>query len=364
MLGREDGIFSGSFSKDLAIQTAQYDSKKNKQAFVLMPNQQSNNSLANLYLNYSQLQPLFEQLFKNNNTDIFKAFKTLPALSALSLNFKSDALMFNGFSQIQSDIPMGYLSLFAGQQPVVNQLKDIFPSTTAYSISFAVSDAHQFKSELSSYLFKAGLQHQKDSIFYKVKTETGINFINEFNNLLGNEFAVITTRYQEKIGIISLKDGSKLKPILYNAATMSTDNIGRLNYNKLPYFLLGDAFSVFNHPWFMVIDNYLVLANSKTELNSYNDSYTNRKFQSKLQQYNRFDNLLAQRSNITWCINLKNAQPLLKNNLHENFYRSFENSPGWKDFYAASYQLIAANKKFYTGFCMQLNQPDSVKITH
>ncbi len=363
LLGREDGIFSGSFSMDLTAQAAQYNSQKHKQAFVLLPDQQNNNSLANLYVNYSQLSPLFEKLFKNNNTDIFKCFKTMPALAALSLNFKSDALMFNGFSQIQSDAPMGYLSLFGGQQPIANQLKDIFPSTTAYSISFAVSSAQQFKNDLSAYFDKAGLQHERDSIFNRVKIETGTNFLNEFNKLLGNEFAVVTTRYQEKLGIIALKDGSKLKPVLYNAATMSTDNVGRLNYNKLPYFLIGDAFSIFGHPWFMVIDNYLVLANTETELKSYSDMYINRKFQSKLQQYNRFDNLMAQRSNVTWYINIKNAQPILKNDLHENFYTAFENNkPGWKDFYAASYQLITSGKKFYTAFCMQLNAADSVKL--
>lgn len=363
LLGREDGIFSGSFSKDLIVQAAQYDGKKHKQAFVLLPDKQNSNSLANLYVNYSQLTPLFEQLFKNKNTDIFKCFKTMPALAALSLNFKSDALMFNGFSQLQSDVPIGYLSLFAGQQPIVNQLKNIFPSTTAYSISFAVSNAQQFKGDLSTYFNKAGLQHERDSIFNRVKTETGTNFSKEFNQLLGNEFAVVTTRYQEKLGIITLKDGSKLKPILYNAATMSTDNVGRLNYNKLPYFLLGDAFSVFGHPWFMVIDNYLILANTEIELNSYNEAYINRKFQSKLQQYNSFDNLLAQHSNVTWYINIKNAQSILKNDLHENFYKVYENNePGWKDFYAASYQLITSDKKFYTGFCMQLNPADSVKL--
>lgn len=362
LLGREDGIFSGSFSIDLAMQAAQYGIKKHKQAFVLLPDQQNNNSLINLYVNYSQLAPLFEQLFKNKNTDIFKCFKTMPALAAMSLNFKSDALMFNGFSQIQSDAPMGYLSLFAAQQPIVNQLKDIFPSTTAYSVNFAVSNSQQFRNDLSTYFDKAGLQHEKDSIFNRVKTETGTNFSNEFNQLLGNEFAVVTTRYQEKLGIITLKDGSKLKPILYNAATMSTDNVGRLNYNKLPYFLLGDVFSAFGHPWFMVIDNYLILANTESELHSYHEAYINRKFQSKLQQYNRFDNLLAQRSNVTWYINIKNAQPILKNDLHENFYKAYENNkPGWKDLYAASYQLITSGKKFYTGFCMQLNPVDTVK---
>jgi hypothetical protein len=34
----------------------------------------------------------------------------------------------------------------------------------------------------------------------------------EFAHLLGNEFAVVTTRYQEKYAIVAVKDGSKLLP--------------------------------------------------------------------------------------------------------------------------------------------------------
>ena len=309
------------------------------------------------------MTPLFEQLFKNKNTDIFKYFKSFPALAALSLNFKSDALMFNGYSQIKPNEPSAYLNLFADQQPVVCQLKDIFPSTTAHSISFAVSDPQKFKSDLSGYFTKAGFQHEKDSLFNKVKTETGINLITQFNGLLGNEFAIVTTRYQEKLAIIALKNGSKLKPVMYNLATMSNDNIGQLNYNKLPFYLLGDAFIQFNHPWFMVVDNYLILANSQTELNSYYDAYINGKFQSKLEHYKQFDNLLAAKSNVTWYINFKNSQSILKNDLSNNFYNAYDlNEPGWKDFFAASYQLIAAKKTFYTSFCMRLNPSDSIKV--
>src|SRR6187402_3784488 len=120
LLNKEDGIFSGSFSKDLITQSAHYVAKKRQEAFVLLPDQQNANSLANLYVNYSQLSPLFEQLFKNKNTDIFKSFRSLPALAVLSLNFKSDALMFNGFSHIRDNEPQGYLNLFAAQQPVIN----------------------------------------------------------------------------------------------------------------------------------------------------------------------------------------------------------------------------------------------------
>ncbi len=362
LVNKEEGIFSGSFSKELAIQSAQHIPQKKKVNFILLPNQQNSNSLANLYINYSQITPLFEQLFKNKNTDIFKSFKSFPALAVLSLNFKSDALMFNGYSQIQPNEPRDYLNLFTQQQPVTNQLKDIFPSTTAYSINFAVSDPQKFKSELSEYFTKAGLQHEKDSLFNKVKTETGINLIIQFNQLLANEFAVITTRYQEKLAIISLKNGSTLKPTMYNIASMINDNMGQLNYNKLPYYLLGEPFAQFNHPWFMILDNYLILANSQTELNSYYDTYLNQKFQSKLEQYKQFDYLLAEQSNISFYINFNHSQSIFKRDLNTNFYNSYNTTPGLKDFFAASYQLIAANKKFYTNFCMRLNPADSTSI--
>jgi hypothetical protein len=363
LLNKEDGIYSGSFSKDLIDQCAQYNPQRERQSFLMLPDQQNSNSLATLYVNYNSLNPLFEQLFKNKNTDIFRSFRLLPALAALSLNFKNDALLFTGFSNIQHDSSPGYLNLFANQQPVANQIKDIFPSTTAYSINFAVSDPKKFKSDLSDLQAKASLQQEKELLFKKVKTETGINLIAEFNQMLGNEFAVVTTRYMEKFAIIALNNGSAFKPVMKNISTMSGDDMGQLNYNKLPFFLLGDAFSLFNHPWFMIIDNYLILANSETELKSYNDTYFNRKFQSKMQQYNQFDGLVAERSNVAWYINFKNAQPLLKRDLNDNFYSAFENNePGWKNFYAASYQLITADKNFYTSFCMNLSQADSTII--
>jgi hypothetical protein len=360
LIEKEDGIYTGSFSKDLIEQSARYIPQKGKKHFLSLPDQQNSNSLANLYVNYSNLNGLLEALFKNKNTDVFKGFKLLPALAALNLNFKSDALLFTGFSNIQADQPAGYLNLFTNQEPVTNELKDIFPSTTAYSMSFAVSNPKRFKSDLSDWHIKAKMQHEKDSLFGKVKTETGINLITEFNQVLSHEFAVVTTRYMERYAIVSITNGSAFKPVMENISRMTSENIGQVNYNKLPFFLLGDAFSQFNHPWFMIIDNYLILANSESELKSYNDTYINRKFQSKLAPYNQFNKLTAERCNVAWYINFKNAQSILKRDLRDNFYTDFERSEtGWKSFYAASYQLIAANKNYYTSFCMNLNQPEN-----
>jgi hypothetical protein len=66
--------------------------------------------------------------------------------------------------------------------------------------------------------------------------------------LLGDEFAVVTTRYQEKIALIAVKTAPKLRPFMTNISGMITDDIGQFNYPKLPFFLLGDAFNALEGP--------------------------------------------------------------------------------------------------------------------
>ncbi len=356
LIEKDNHILSGSFSKDLVDASARYDYKKENQSFVLMSDRQSSNSLANLYVNYKALSPLFGQLFINKNTDLLKNFRQLPAFAALSLNYKSDALMFNGSTQIKNDQEDSYLNLFMYQQPVINHLKDIFPSTTAYSTNFAVSDPIRFESDLSDSQTKGGFKTERSSIFTKIKKETGAALKTEFTKLLSNEFAVVTTRYREKIGIIEVKDGSKLQTLMVNISKVNNDGTAQFNYDKLPQLLLGDAFSVFKKPYYRVMDNYLVLTNSLSELASYNDSYINRKFLSKMDEYNRFNELLAEKSNVTFFIQFKNALALFKQDMKPAFYDAFENnSPGWKDFYGASWQFASSEKNYYTNFCIRLS---------
>ena len=378
-----DNIFSGSFEKELVDKSLSEKWEKGNPVFSLLSAQQNANSLANLYINYGQLSAMFDLLFKNKNTDILKGVELLPALGTLSLNYRTDALMFNGATDIQEQRPASYLNLYTRQQPVTNHLKEVFPATTAYSINFAIADPLKFSSELSKWHTKAGLDKEKDLLFNKVKAETGVNLKTEFNNLLGNEFAVLTTKYFEKFAIISIKNGSKVKQLIAgisampgaagissnkNNVTSDTQNLddlsetsGQFNYDKLPFFLLGDAFGVFRRPYYLVIDNYLILANSSNELTSYYDTYINRKFLNKNEQYNEFDNLLAERSNVTFFFQFKNSLPILKRDLYPNIYNIFDSDgTGWGYFYGASLQFTATEKNFYTNFCMKLNTDTAI----
>ncbi|MBS1529702.1 MAG: hypothetical protein JSU01_05315 [Bacteroidetes bacterium] len=356
VISKDEQTISGSFSKEVIDDCAKYDYRKQKQAFVLLPDQESSSSLANLYINYRQLTPFAEQLFASKSPEMFKTLRQYDAFGALSLNFRNDALIFNGSSQASAG-DGGYLGLFTHQEPVTNHLKEIFPSTTAYGSSFAVSDAKTFESDLADWEEKTDFSKERSAALAKVKKETGISLQKEFTELLGNEFAVITTHYREKIGLVQVKDGTKMLALLTNISKMTAENSGQFNYEKLPQILLGDAFSSFKRPFFRVIDNYLVMTGTESELHSYSDTYTNRKFLSKTEGYNDFNNLLAEQCSATFFIQFKNAIELFRETMKKSFYEDIrDNKPGWKNFYGASWQFTASEKSFYTNFSIGLKK--------
>jgi len=355
VVDRGNHVFSGSFSKDLAQQAAQYQPAKNADNFLAIPDQQNTSSLANLYINYEQLNPLFDMFFKAPNNGILKSLRMMPALGALTLNYKTDALMFNGYTNIQPNKPLSYVTLFRKQQPVLGTLADLLPSTTAMSTCFALSDVKKFMSDLDEFHSKAGLAAEKKDLFSKIKSETGEPLISEFGKQLSGEFAVLTTKFDEKFAIVALKNGAAMRPLMVNISNMASDDVGQFKYNKVPFFLLGDAFSMFNHPYFIILNNYLILANSQNELNSYKDSYQNHKFLNKTTGYTEFDNLLAERSNVAYFLQFRNLFPLLKRDMKPSFSALFDpESKKGNKFFGLSWQLSAADNNFYTNFCMRL----------
>jgi len=356
-----NNIWTGSFSKVLVEESLAYK-PQNKSIFTLLPNQQNATLLGNLYVNYVQLTPLLTQLYKNVNIDFWKGLPMLPGTTALSLNYKSDALMFNGFTTFKKEQATSYINLFRNMKPVESDIENIFPITTAYSNSYAVDNAKHFISLLANWQQRAGLSKDKAKLFNRIKAETGVQINQEFNALLDNEFAIVTTRFQERLAIIKVKNGASLRPYFNNISTMVNDNIGQFNYNQVPLFLLGDALTPFRKPYFIIVDNYLVLANTQRELSNYKENYFNNDFLSKGEEYIEFNNLLAQRSNINFFIHFKNAAGVFKRILKPAYAKAFQLEPGFKNYYAAAYQLSATDNEFYTNLCIKLIIPDSVNL--
>jgi hypothetical protein len=352
-------VWTGSFSMPLLQESLSYTPNE-KSNLTLLAAQQGG-TLGNLYVNYSKLAPLVTQLYKTGNEDAWKLLQLMPATTAISLNYKSDALMFNGFTTLNKNVS-SYVGLFVGMKPVNNNLKDLFPITTAYSNSYAVDNVRHFLNLLSNWQKKTGLSKDGTKLFNQIKAETGVQINKEFNNLLDNEFAVVTTRFQERLGIIKVKNGGLLKSFVNNVSTMVDEEMGQFNYNQLPLFLLGDVMAPFRRPYFIILDNYLVIANTPRELSNYKENYLNNSFLSKGDEYIEFNNLLAQKSNVCFFVHFKNAGNVFKHTLKPAYAKAYQQEPGFKSFFAAAYQLSGSDNEFYTNVCLKLNMPDSVSI--
>jgi hypothetical protein len=360
---RTDRIWMGSFSRTLLEEALNSTPPSKESIFEVLPEQQHATSLGNLYVNYKQTALLIDQFYKSNNVDLWNGLTSMPVTTVLSLNYKSDAFLFNGITSFKSNSPQSYVELFKTMKPVEMKLNDIFPLTTAYSTSYGVDNVEHFIRSLTTWFQKAGFSKDKKALFQKIKTESGVQLDKEFHLLLDNEFAVLTTRFQEKLAIIKIRNGASLRPVLNNISTMATDDVGQFNYDKVPLFLIGDALIPFRRPYFTIIDNYLVLANSRREISNYAENYFNNEFLGKKDAYIDFTNLLPQRGNVNYFIHFKNAGYVLKRVLKRSFAEATQQEPGLKDLYAGSYQLSATDDHgFYTSLCIKMNKPDTLSV--
>ena len=144
----------------------------------------------------------------------------------------------------------------------------------------------------------------------------------------------------------------------------ANEESGQFNYDQIPVFVLGDALAYFRKPYFMVLDNYLILANTERELSNYKENYVNGDFLIRKEEFTQFNNLLAQRANVEFFIHFKNAGNVFRRTLKSPYAKAYQQQePGFKNYYAAAYQLSASENQFYTNLCIKLISTDSTVVS-
>ncbi|MVN21948.1 hypothetical protein [Mucilaginibacter arboris] len=349
-------VLAGSFSKDLLLEFLDERTENKVSDLTQLSEQQNKNSIADLYVNYKQFPVLFKQLFRHGQDDFFRFLNDFPASSALSLNYKKDALLFNGYTKTDTAAAT-YIHVFLNQQPVKNTIQSVFPINTALAVSFAYGNTATYLKALDQWQSRLHQNKQAKALFKQIRQETGVAIQTAFRQQLGNEFAIITTAENEKIAIIKVKNGSELEPFLRNISVNPDSSRSNLKYQNVPYYLLGEPFLHFKQPYFTVIDNYLLLANTQAAIDNYLQNYHNQHFLNEDQQYYAFNTLLAEQSNVSFFVHLPNSYPLLKNMLQPEFSKTFnQKNSGWKNYFAVALQFTASESNFYTNFYLQQNE--------
>lgn len=346
------GIARGSFSADLLSQSVDKKAKKISQAFIKEINTGLNkdaNALAHLFINYDK-PGFLKPYFKRKLSDNIELFESFYGYSSLELNYKTDVMMFNGISRITS-AKDSYIPIFLNQNPVKNTIKLVLPYNTASSINYGFSDYKKYKKDLDV-IFEA--RAELDTLNKQVETirsETGINPQGDMIKLWAKEMSTLHLSTSESLAIIKLSDGSKLQFLLEPMSSFYSPTVRRMNYSNLFYFYFGDPMKRFSKPFFTITDNLLILSNSPASIQRFLNNYNSGRLLYKTDAYIKFDQLVADQSNVSFVLYLNNAETLLRNSLKSNYSEIFRSKNyGIKDLYALSYQLTSNKEYFFTNF--------------
>jgi hypothetical protein len=205
-------IARGSSNKSLLLESSDKGSEKIDSEFIKIINggiKKDENALVNLFINYNKkalISPFLNRTISGN----FALFENFLGYSSLTLNYKKDALMFNGESYLKP-IQSAYIKLFLNQSPVKNSLNQIMPYNTANSINYGISNLKAYQSDLRE-LFKENKELEKlENQMKKITLETGLNPDRDIQKLWDNEFSTIQLSTFENLAIIKLKNGTQMQ---------------------------------------------------------------------------------------------------------------------------------------------------------
>jgi len=362
----DKGIARGSFNKNILFRSLDKNSEKIDTEFIKTINEgvrKDENALANLFINYKR-QGFFKPFFRNDLSGNFEIFQSFSGFSSLTLNYKSDDLIFNGLTHI-SDKNNNYTRIFLSQSPVKNTIKRILPYNTSNSLAYGLSSYSTFHHDLSS-LFKE--RKELDTLNKQmgiITSETGVNPDRDIKKLWGNELSTVQLSTYENLVIIKVTNGTQMQFYLEPLSTIYSETIRKINFESLFYNYWGDPLKKYAKPFYVITDNLLIISNSPGTLQRYLTDYNSERFLLKTDAFTQFDQLVGDQSNISFILHFNNSASILKNLLKKNYAENFgSDEKGIKDLYAFSYQL-ASNKdhfftNFYTGYKKQAATPDAV----
>ena len=346
-----ENIFFASFDKELLFKINDRKTPKlNEEQLTFFNEHNNRNAPFTVYLP-QQNMPAFVAAFKENRAgDFLRQFINLKGQTVWNINYKNDALMLTGESELV-DTEKEYIALFANQQKSTQRLYNYFPSNSMIFIEYSFSDASTWFSDLSRW------QSTQDNFKQLQGQETQLKkekegMLDAFRNNLAGNFAVVEQTNSDYLGFVSLKDSTVLDSTLSDFAESVGDSIYRFRYANMPYRFFGDGLKAFSRPYFILIDDLLVMANHQSTLTQYRRKWNRRDLLVGELGFKNYEQIQGNEANVTFFLNSGNAKNFLQNVLNDKYSRNFRNDEeyGYQEFYSWSLQLSGNGGNFLSRF--------------
>ena len=347
----QENTFFSSFNKGLLVKVNDKKVEKLKEDQVTFFNEHNNrNAPFTVYIPQQNI-PAFISVFKENRPgDFLRQFVNLKGETVWNINFKQDALMLTGESQLR-DKEQEYIGLFANQSKTSQRLYNYFPSNTMMYVEYSFSDSKTWFEDLAIW------QSKQDNFKQLQGQATEINnsregLLADFQASLAGNFAVAEQSNSDYLGFVTIQDSSKLDDIINNIAENVSDSTYRFRYANIPYRYFGDGMKAFSRPYFVRINDMLVMANQLSTVQEYIRKWKNKDFLIGSLGFKNYEQIQGNEANVTFFINTKNGENFINNTLKSEYGRKFRDDEeyGFKDFYSWSLQLSGNGGNFLSRF--------------
>ncbi|MFD2742502.1 MULTISPECIES: outer membrane protein assembly factor BamB family protein [Sphingobacterium] len=320
--------------------------KLSRQQIAFFLENTNRNVPLSFYFAHEQIDSLSKKFLRNRPGHFIQQFLGLDGQSTWNINYKQDALMLTGESELDKK-EQNYLSLFAFQQKTTQRLYHYFPANTALYLEYSVSDLRKYRQDLEKYLTRK--PNQKRILDQLENTRSSRpNITSGFEAAGGSGFAVAELNNGDNLGFLSLRDSTALDGMLSDLAEDVGNGLYRLKYENLLYAYYGDAFQIFPRPYFTIIDDVVVFANQSATVSNYLSQWQNSDLLVGTLGFKNYERMQGDEANVTFFLHTKNASRMLSNNLIRPLAQNLRDSKayGYQDFYAWSAQLMGNGGNF------------------
>ena len=308
------------------------------------------NAFANLYLDYNKVPLLLKNILNSNLTGELAVFNKQNTYAALNYNFSSDELLLNGYTNIQNS--SSYYALFNNQPEQPLTVDQLLPERTANYSIFTMNDYHSWQKRLTEWHGKNKNAKEIEKQYKRLTEKYRFDISRTFIKYFQKQFVVFQLSSGEKLGMIKIKNGDKLAQLLLDLSTEYNADIRIFNDPGLLFGLFGEPFKKFERPYYIIVDNHLVVANYASSLQVFLNSYKSGALLSRTANYAHFKDQISNAATICIYVNNENSKSIFSKNLKLPFYKQINDKNGLRNYDAFAYQLSADNGVFLSNMLL------------
>jgi hypothetical protein len=325
-------------------------------SFIKKNDRLTQNSLANLYINYKRLPDLLKAIIPTERSNAPWLFDCDDSFGHLSYNFSKEKILFTGETSINDK--RNYLKLFQALNVEKVQVDRTLPSNTSNYALFCSGIYINWQKKLNNWFVQKKEYKDIQTRKAQINTAYHLNLDGLIPPYLGSQFVSFQLSDGQNLAAISLTNGDKLSQLLLDLSDVYGGNDGKIRLFKEPdilYCYFGEALKKFKRPYYVIDNNTLFVASSAAPLSTLLKMYEGDKLLINEEAYTRIFEQLSNSANVQFYFNKDKSGDLIAKNLYSSYDTSLLDPQGLKNFNTFVYQLTGDEDSFQTSIFLNEN---------